>query len=104
MKRTIVISLLVSTISTGCGIFPTINCSKTTGIKVGMTEKELINLMGEPYFVSISSKAGKVEKSLGWQNKESPVEATNIIRVKISSDGRVSDYSGKCNNLQINSR
>lgn len=101
MKRAIAISLLISIISVGCGILPTINCSKTTGLKVGMTEKELINLMGDPYFVSISSKAGKVEKTLGWQNKESPVESTNLIRVKISSDGKVTDFNGKCDSTHI---
>lgn len=57
--------------------------------------------MGDPYFVSISSKAGKVEKILGWQNKESPVESTNLIRVKISSDGKVTDFNGKCDSHVI---
>lgn len=75
--------------------------SKTPGLKVGMTEKELINLMGDAYFVSISSNAGKVEKILGWQNKESPVESTNLIRVKISSDGKVTDFNGKCDSHVI---
>ena len=66
-----------------------------------MTEKELINLMGDPYFVSISSKAGKVEKTLGWQDKESPVESTNLIRVNISSNGKVTDFNGKCDSHDI---
>ncbi|GAB7562013.1 hypothetical protein LG202_00520 [Methylobacillus methanolivorans] len=62
-----------------------------------MTETELVKLMGEPYFQSLSIKSGTIEaKILGWQNKESPVESSDLLRVNIDSQGKVIDYSGKC--------
>lgn len=80
----------------GCGIMPHIDCEKAKKVSTGMSESEVIKLMGDPYVVQLSMQKGKQEKILGWQNEESIAASQNMLRIKVTSDGKISEVSGNC--------
>ncbi|AFI84694.1 hypothetical protein [Methylophaga nitratireducenticrescens] len=80
----------------GCSVMPHINCEKAQKVSVGMSEKEVVRLMGDPYVVQINMQNGKHEKVFGWQDQESIAASKNLLRVKVSTDGHISEVSGNC--------
>lgn len=96
MKTTSVVILLSAIGLAGCGTLPHINCEKATKVNVGMTEQEVIKLLGDPYVLQMGMQNGKMEKVLGWQNQESIAASTNLLRVKISNEGKVTEVTGNC--------
>lgn len=96
MKSEYITPMIVAICLAGCGTMPQINCDKAANVQVGMTEKQVIKLMGEPYVIRMSMNKGQLEKELGWQNQEITSMSSNLLRAKISSAGEISEVSGNC--------
>ncbi|MCB4810422.1 hypothetical protein LG204_03715 [Methylovorus menthalis] len=80
-------------LQTSCGIAPYINCTEGKKVHVGMTQAEVIKLMGDPYFVSLS----KGSFVFGWQDKEDVRQVKNNLQVTINPQTRlINKVEGTC--------
>jgi hypothetical protein len=80
-------------LQTSCGIAPYINCSEGKNVHEGMTQAEVLKLMGDPYFVSLS----KGSVVFGWQDKEDVRQVKNSLQVTINPQTRlINKVEGTC--------
>jgi hypothetical protein len=85
---TLVIPFLAS-----CGTMPRIDCEDAKKVHIGMTQEQVINLMGEPYFVGFSKDA----LTLGWQNNEIFLMSEQTLRVTMNPQTRIiKKIEGSC--------
>ncbi|MCB5205928.1 outer membrane protein assembly factor BamE domain-containing protein [Methylovorus mays] len=80
-------------LQTSCAIAPYINCADGKKVQVGMTQDEVVKLMGDPYFVSLS----KGSVVFGWQDNEDVRQAKNDLQVTINPQTKLIDkVEGTC--------
>lgn len=78
---------------TSCGVLPYIHCADGKKVHVGMTQDEVVKLMGDPYFVSLS----KDSVVFGWQDKEDVRQVKNNLKVMINPQTKlITDVEGTC--------
>lgn len=86
-------SIVALLLQTSCGIAPHINCTDAKKVHVGMSQAEVVKLMGDPYFVSLS----KDNVVFGWQDKEDIREVKNSLQVNINPQtGLINNVEGTC--------
>lgn len=80
-------------LQTACGIEPHINCADAKKVHVGMRQADVVKLLGDPYFVSLS----KDNVVFGWQDKEDIRLVKNSLQIHINPQtGLINNIEGTC--------
>ncbi|NCN88235.1 MAG: hypothetical protein GW936_02135 [Gallionella sp.] len=87
------ISLIATIFLSSCGTLPQINCEKARGVHIGMTQAQIVDLLGEPYFVGLSAGV----TVFGWQDDEQLDLAKNTLKATINPVTKiVKKVEGSC--------
>lgn len=93
MKTKYFLSAIVAMLLSSCGTLPRINCDDGRRAHVGMSQSEVISLMGDPYFASLSRDV----TVFGWQDNEQFYLSKETLRVTINPMTKiVKKIEGSC--------